>query len=199
MSYVIVGLGNPGQEYVDTRHNTGRIILESLAQKSGVQLSEYKKLHALVAEGVVGKEKVLFIAPNTFMNRSGASVGPKVKNARQAKELIVIHDDLDLPLGSLKISYNRGSGGHRGVESIVKAIKTKEFIRFRIGISSHTAGGKLKKPHGDGAVNSYIIGKFKPAELIVLKKVAKTVAEAVEMILADRASGLARAMTTFNV
>ncbi len=198
MSYVIVGLGNPGEAYAATRHNTGRIILEALAKKAHLEFSVDKKKNALVARGTWNGNDVLCIAPNTFMNRSGDSVKQSVKNSSQAKRLIVIHDDLDLPLGVLKISYNRGSGGHRGVESIIKAIKTREFIRFRIGISSQTPGGKLKKPSGERAVEKHIIGKFKPTELATLQKVAQVVQAAVERIMRDPVAGLARAMTEYN-
>jgi len=182
--HLIVGLGNPGEEYTGTRHNTGRIIVETLEKKW--------------SDGKIGAEKVEFLTPDTFMNNSGKAVGPKIKSASQAKKLIVIHDDLDLPIGTLKISYNRGAGGHRGVDSIIKAIKTQEFVRFRVGISPSTTSGKLKKPSGEEAVNKFIIGKFKPSELLVVKKMAKTAAEAVETIVSDSKSGLARAMTIFN-
>jgi peptidyl-tRNA hydrolase, PTH1 family len=198
MSYLIVGLGNPGEEYAGTRHNTGRIIVESLAKNFGAELKGDKKLNSLVGGGEIGKEKATFVLPDTFMNNSGKAVAPKVKSVKQAKELIVVHDDLDLPLGTFKISWNRGAGGHRGVDSIIKAIKTQEFIRFRVGISPETAAGKLKKPLGEEAVNKCIIGKFKPSELLAIKKVVKTAAEAVETILSDSKSGLARAMTQFN-
>jgi PTH1 family peptidyl-tRNA hydrolase len=193
MASIIVGLGNPGEDYASTRHNTGRIILELMGKKWGIEQADFKensKIKALTAAGTIGKEKITLIEPNNFMNNSGKSV-------TTAKNLIVIHDDLDLPVGAFKISWNRGSGGHRGVESIIKAVKTEEFIRFRVGISPLTPGGKLKKPHGD-AVEKHIMGEFKPAEMTSLKKIAAIAAEAIETIVADKKSGLARAMTKFN-
>ncbi len=98
---------------------------------------------------------------------------------------MVIHDDLDLPLGRFKIVFNRGSGGHKGVESIMRALKTEAFIRVKVGISKDAGKGKVKKPVGEKAVGDFILGKFKPAELVELKKVAKKVCEALELIASD--------------
>ena len=129
------------------------------------------------------------------MNNSGSSVIYFVKSIKAAEKLIVIYDDLDLPFGSIKVSYNKSSGGHRGVESIIKALKTEAFIRIRVGISPATAGGKLKKPKGEEAVEKAILGAFKKAELDTLKKVSKKVVEALETILKD---GREIAMMEFN-
>ena len=107
----------------------------------------------------------------------------------------MLYDDLDLPLGTMKISYDRGSGGHRGLESIIRALKTKEFIRIRIGTSPSTPSGKLKKPLGEKNVEKHILSEFKKPEMEILKKVFKKVAAAVETIAA---SGLQSAMTEFN-
>ncbi|MFA5987472.1 MAG: aminoacyl-tRNA hydrolase [Candidatus Paceibacterota bacterium] len=200
MSYIIAGLGNPGEEYEGTRHNTGRIVLGVVRSKLPVKKNftdwrEDKKLKALVCEGEVGKQKVTLIEPNNFMNNSGGSLKPIITNKKKAAELVVIYDDLDLPLGVMKISFNRGSGGHKGLESIMKAVKTPEFTRIRIGICQSTPSGKLKKPKGDKDVVDFIIKPFKPAELDVIKKVGKRVAEAIEVILSD---GLQKAMSTCN-
>jgi len=136
--YIIVGLGNPGVEYSRTRHNTGRMATEFMSGKvSGIKI----------------------ITPDTFMNKTGVAVVKVVKSKKAAENLIVLYDDLDLPLGTLKISYNRSSGGHKGLESIIKALKTREFIRIRIGIG--------KK----GDVEKHILGEFKKSELETLKKV----------------------------
>ncbi|MDO8471276.1 MAG: aminoacyl-tRNA hydrolase [bacterium] len=162
--YIIVGLGNPGEEYARTRHNTGRIVAEFIA-------------------GKVSNIKI--ITPDTFMNKSGSAVAKAIKNKKAAQKLIVIYDDLDLPLGSLKISYNRSSGGHKGLESIIRALKTKEFIRIRIGIG---IGKKVD-------VEKHILGQFKKSELEILKKVFKKTLGAVETIVKH---GLPRAMTEFN-
>lgn len=197
--FTIVGLGNPGAEYTDTRHNTGRIVVEAIARACGVEMNvaEWKKdvkLKALTAEGKTsGGEKIKCILPETFMNKSGQSVLPIIgvvgsgkhinaAAAKKAEQLIVVYDDLDLPIGRMKISFNRSAGGHHGVESIIKALKTEAFVRIRVGISGKTPTGKMKKPAGDVAVQDFILGKFKDAELAELKKVAKRACEAVEMI-----------------
>jgi PTH1 family peptidyl-tRNA hydrolase len=165
MSYIITGLGNPGEEYKETRHNTGRIMLEHIARKfSFDEFKDEPKTKSLVSKGVIGKEKVELIEPNNFMNRSGASLVTRITSAKKAHNLIVIYDDLDLPLGKIKISYNRSAGGHRGLDSIIKAIKTQEFIRIRVGISPTTPSGTLKKPIGEEAVEKHIIGQYKKLE-----------------------------------
>ena len=195
MSYVLVGLGNPGEEYVNTRHNTGRIVL-SLVIKD-FDFSEYKidkKLLSLVASGKIDGENVKALMPETFMNKSGGSLKTLITSEKKAKNLVVIHDDLDLPIGSLRISFNRGAGGHRGVESIIRAIKTEKFIRIKVGISPKTPTGKTKKPKSE-KVGDFILGKFKPEELAELKKVSKRVAEALKVIVEEDVS---KAMTEFN-
>lgn len=160
--YILVGLGNPGAEYERTRHNAGRMAADFLADK---------------VDGV----KV--ITPDTYMNKTGSFVVKKVKSKKAAEKLIVIYDDLDLPLGSMKISYNRGSGGHKGVDSIMRALKTREFIRIRIGI-----GRKVD-------TEKHILGKFTPGEMEKLKKIFKLTADAVQMIVDE---SLEKAMTEFN-
>ena len=200
MTYTIVGLGNPGDEYKDTRHNTGRFALEAFRKEYGFPEWQYdKKLKALISKGfllkVNGQKPVVLILPETFMNKSGVSVGVVVKNLKQAERLIVAHDDLDLPLGRLKVSFAKSSGGHRGVESIIKILKTDKFIRLRVGISPRTPSGKTKKPKGEKAVNNFILGTFKPKELELLKKVSKKVSGALTAIVVD---GKERAMNEFN-
>lgn len=166
--HIVVGLGNPGEEYARTRHNTGRMAADFVCEK---------------VEGV----KVL--TPDTYMNKTGSFVAKHVKSKKAAEKLIVIYDDLDLPLGSMRISYDRGSGGHNGLESIIKALKTREFIRIRVGI------GKKKRPEGGEALEKYILGDFKKPEMEILKKVFKNIATAVEVIKDD---GYEKAMTEFN-
>jgi len=202
MSYIIAGLGNPGSEYENTRHNTGRIILNALSKEFSKDEFEFdKKLNALTVEGKVGKEKVLFVAPETFMNLSGKSLAPIVKTKKNAKlklitadDLLVIYDDFQLPLGRMKISYNKSSGGHNGLESVIKSIKTEAFPRLRIGTAAPTAKGVAKVPHGDDKIEKFILGKFKDEELKELKKMAKKAIEVVELWVKDgreRATNLA--------
>jgi peptidyl-tRNA hydrolase, PTH1 family len=194
--YYIVGLGNPGEEYENTRHNAGRIMLDYFRKKNGFPEWEVnKKLNALVSKGKIKKEEVCLIEPQTYMNKSGVSVAPVVTSVKKAEKLIVIQDELDFGIGTFKISFNRSSGGHRGIESIMRAIKTEAFTRVRVGICPATPSGKLRKPSGDKDVGDFIIAPFKKPEEEAIKKVSKRVAEALEMIiLEDRY----KAMGEFN-
>jgi PTH1 family peptidyl-tRNA hydrolase len=203
MPYIIAGLGNPGEEYENTRHNTGRIVLNSIAKELGADdFSFDKKTNALVAKGKVGKDKVTFIEPETFMNNSGKALASlvKVKNnaklkSKTADDLVVIYDDFQLPIGRIKISYNRSSGGHNGLGSVIKAVKTEAFIRIRVGTAAENAKGDARVPHGDEKVMKFILGKYKDDEMKEIKKAAKKAAEAVEMIVKE---GREKAMSVFN-
>lgn len=195
MQYIYFGLGNPGGEYVDTRHNTGRMALEAFAKK--IDASEWKsgmKEKALISKVKVGKSNITLVMPETFMNKSGDSVRTLVKSKKDALNMIVIHDDMDLPIGKFKISFNKSSGGHKGVESIIKAVKTQEFIRIRVGICPTSPSGKLKKPTGDDVLD-FIVGKFKKPEIEIMKKIFKKISEALESI-AEK--GRDYAMSNFN-
>ena len=186
MNYIIVGLGNPGTEYEGTRHNTGRMAVEALAKRIGeTEWKEDKKLKAETLKTKIGKNTAVLVKPNTFMNKSGNAIGPIVKSKKAAETLVVVHDDLDIPFGKMKISFNKSAGGHRGVQSIIKAVKTEAFIRMRIGISPTTASGKMKKPQGEKEVEMLILGKFKPGEQDGLKKIMKRAAEGLELIVTD--------------
>jgi peptidyl-tRNA hydrolase, PTH1 family len=195
MSYIFVGLGNPGEEYEGTRHNTGRILLSWFGKSVGAEWKIDGKAKATIAKVKVGKTTVTLILPDTFMNNSGRSLKPLVTNLKSAEKLMVIYDDLDLPFGKSKISFNKSSGGHKGLESIIKAIKTEKFARIRVGISPVSPSGKMKKPNGDEAVTKIILGKFKPDELTELKKLSKKVNLTLETFVSD---GLEKAMTGFN-
>lgn len=196
MSYILVGLGNPGEEYVNTRHNTGRIVLEHFLKSNDFDdLSPSKVNKALISDGKIGKNKFTVILPETFMNKSGESLRKLITSPKKAKDLIVVQDDLDLPIGRFKISFNRGSGGHRGVESIIRVIKTEAFVRIRVGISPATAKGVAKKPVGGEAVEKHILGKFSEKEMTALKKVSKEISKAI-ITLAEE--GIESAMGKFN-
>lgn len=172
--YIVVGLGNPGKEYETTRHNAGRLAVEFLEAKEipGIKLAHIE----------------------SFMNLSGPAVA-KVLKGMNPKNLVVIYDDLDLPLGSMKISYNRSSGGHKGVESIIKSLGTEEFIRIRVGISSTTIFGKIKKPKGEGAVNKFVLSQLRKSEMDKLEKVFENIRGALKTLATD---GLQKMMTEFN-
>lgn len=193
---LIVGLGNPGEEYEKTRHNAGRIILEYIGKAQ--DFSEWKndmKTKSLRAKGEIDGEKFDFMCPETFMNNSGNAVAPVIDGPKKLKNLVVIYDDLDIPVGSIKISFNRSSGGHNGLESVIKKVKSKEFVRIRIGVSPHTPTGKLKKPSGEAAVLKFLLGTFKDDELKELKKLSKRITEILVCLSAD---GKDKAMTLFN-
>ena len=193
---LIVGLGNPGKEYKNSRHNSGRIILENIAKSN--EFSEWKKnmkLKSLYAKGEIGKEKFDFLFPETFMNNSGVAVAHLIDNPKKLKNLVVIYDDIDLPIGSLKISFNRSSGGHNGLESIIKKLKSKEFLRIRIGTLPQTPFGKIRKPKGKKAMLNFLLGEYKKSELNELKKLSKKVAEIIVMISAE---GKDKAMSVYN-
>ncbi len=173
---LVVGLGNPGEEYENTRHNAGRILVNLIEKKW---------------EG----SKVKFITPDTFMNNSGKAVAPLVKAKKDLKDLVVIYDDIDLPLGKIKISFNRSSGGHNGLGSIIKSLKSEEFLRIRVGIAPATPSGKIRKPSGEKDVLKFLLGEFKKPELETIKKLSKKIAEAVETIFTE---GKDKAMSLYN-
>lgn len=173
---LVVGLGNPGVEYEKSRHNVGRILVNLIEEK---------------IDGV----RIKFITPDTFMNNSGKAVAPLIKSKKDLKDLVVIYDDVDLPFGKIKISFNRSSGGHNGLESIIKKIKSREFVRIRVGISPATPSGKIRKPKGEKAILKFLLGDFKKSELDTLKKLSKKIAEAVEMIFTESKE---KAMSLYN-
>lgn len=197
--HIIAGLGNPGEEYAETRHNAGRMVVEYFASKHDfTDFNATKKIPALVSTGELGKgkkaEKVTLVLPETFMNKSGGALGTLVPSVKKAEKLIVVQDDVDMPLGKIKILFNRGSGGHKGVESVKRAIKTEAFARLKIGVSPTTPSGKIKKP-GSDKMPDFIVGPFKPAELAEMKKVIKRASEALEMMVLE---GREKAMGEFN-
>jgi len=196
MTWVITGLGNPDEEHIHTRHNTGRMALEYFAkQKKFGEWKDDAKARSFVIRGAMGKALVLGLLPNTYMNKSGTAVTRFVKSVKAAERLIVLYDDLDLPLGRVKISFDRGSGGHNGVESIMRAVKTKCFVRIRIGIASVNARGEMKKPHGEAVVERFILGDFRPDELATLKASFKKASECIEAIITG---GREKAMSELN-
>ena len=148
-----------------------------------------------VTGGMVDKTAVALVLPDTFMNKSGSAVGKYIKSQKAAERLIVAYDDLDLPLGTMKISFDRSSGGHKGLDSIIRAVKTQKFTRVRIGVSPSTASGALRKPEGKKVVNNFILTKFGAHELATLKTVFKRVGESLKMIVVE---GRERAMNQFN-
>lgn len=185
--YLIIGLGNPGEEYARTRHNVGRNTLIASQKKFGfADFSLNKKWNALVSEGKIGKEKIALVLPETFVNKSGNAVLPAQRFYKAKPEcMIVVHDDVDMPLGSAKLSFDKNSGGHKGVESVMRAIKTKKFWRMRIGVQ------KKRRVVG----KNLVLQKFRPDEDPAVKKVVKKSLAALEAIAN---SGPERAMNAYN-
>ncbi|MBP6856392.1 MAG: aminoacyl-tRNA hydrolase [Candidatus Pacebacteria bacterium] len=190
----IVGLGNPGEEYKNTRHNAGRLVLEMIAGKN-TDFRIDKKANAHIGNVILYEKKTTFILPNTFMNNSGQSVAPYIKCEKDLAKLVVVYDELDLPIGKIKISFNRSSGGHNGMNSIIKVVKSEEFVRIRIGVSPSTPTGKLKKVTGTGKGQAFLMKEFTPKQMDELKKVSKVVKEALEVLVSE---GKDKAMTIFN-
>lgn len=174
---IIFGLGNIGEEYKNTRHNAGKIISDLVEKKLG------------------DDKKYKFVEIDNFMNNSGKTISYYIKSKKDLERLVVIYDDIDLPLGKIKISFNRSSGGHNGVGNIIKVLKSEEFLRIRIGITPTTPTGKIKKPKGEDKILKFLLGEFKKEELDILKKVAKNVAEAIEVIQKE---SYQKAMTLYN-
>ena len=150
MAWVIVGLGNPGDEFEGTRHNTGRMAVEDFARTA--KLSEWrgdKKSKSLVSRGLIGKTLVALVLPNTFMNKSGLAVSKFVKSAKSAERLAVVYDDLDLPLGSMKISFNRGSGDTKELNLLCARLRPKNLrecvLAFLIQRRRALSGNQLEK------------------------------------------------------
>lgn len=197
MQYVVVGLGNPGEEYENTRHNVGRMVAERVALRIGVSdWRDDKKSHARIAkETVTTGDTVLIVLPENYMNRSGGAVAPFVQNAKQAERLIVVQDDIDLPVGKIRVVFNRGSGGHRGVDSIIRALKTKSFTRVRVGVVPTTPTGKLKKPTGDSNIHALILNQMAKKDRL---QIDTMVARAADAVLACITDGREFAMCAYN-
>ena len=192
---LVVGLGNPGEEYEESRHNTGFIILDFILGKK-IKWSESQKAKALYFRDASQKEEVEYVKPYSFMNNSGGPVLHAKENHKiSLKNMVVIYDDIDLPIGSMKISFDKSSGGHKGLESVIKKLKSREFVRIRVGISPETPSGKLRKPKGEQAILKFLLGKFKESELKEMKKLSKKIAEALEVILTQSKE---KAMSLYN-
>jgi PTH1 family peptidyl-tRNA hydrolase len=184
---LIVGLGNPGIAYQFTPHNIGFLAIDRLANDLGVEVRN-RQCRALTARAAIGSESVLLAKPETFMNLSGLSVRELVdKNeVRPEFDLIVIQDELDFPLGTLRIHTRRSSAGHNGIESIIGSLGTKDFLRIRVGVAP-------ERKVSDG--KDYLLSPMRKADLAVVDEVLDTVEEAVKAILQD---GPAAAMNRFN-
>lgn len=182
----VVGLGNPGPRFQKTRHNIGFRVVNGFRKTN--KLPEFKlstKFTALILRSAFNQEKFILFKPQTFMNSSGKAVKSLTKNYKlKTKNLFVIHDDIDLPLGKIRISKARGAAGHKGVQSVIDELGTKNFIRFRVGISPKW--GKPKR------VEKFVLKNFTKKEEEIVKKVIKKTVSALETTLSE---GLEKAMS----
>ncbi len=192
--HIIVGLRNKGIEYLKTRHNAGGIVVAEIINSKKLEGKMDKIFSGNVFSGEIKDEKVKFVLPELFMNNSGVSLKNQSFTPKKLEKLVVVHDDVDLPLGSFKISFGRNSGGHKGVESVIRAVKSKDFVRIRIGICPVTPSGKLKKLES-AKIPDFVVADFKESEFDTIKKLSKTVSEALEVLISE---GRPKAMTLFN-
>jgi PTH1 family peptidyl-tRNA hydrolase len=184
---LIVGLGNPGIEYQFSPHNLGFLAIDRIAGNLGLEVRN-RQCRALTARTVIADQMVLLAKPETFMNRSGLAVQELLREyeATPESDLIVIQDELDFPLGTLRIHTRRSSAGHNGIESIIGALGTQDFLRIRIGVAPD-------RKVSDG--QSYLLSPLRRAELQVADGILDTAEEAVKVILKE---GPAAAMNRFN-
>jgi PTH1 family peptidyl-tRNA hydrolase len=186
-NFLIVGLGNPGEEYAKTRHNAGFLLVEKLAEQWQSDWANERKFVARVAKAERNGKKVLLCAPQTFMNLSGESVGALVNYYQlPLGKILVAVDDADLPFGEIRLRKSGSSGGHRGLESIEQHLASREFARLRIGIGRKDSSREIA---------NYVLGKFDSSESELLKKVLERAANQVETWLQ---AGIEKAMSQFN-
>lgn len=183
---LIVGLGNPGDKYVATRHNVGFMVAEKVAEAASISLK--KKGHqGIYGTGKVFGEEAVVLLPQTYMNLSGASVGSASRSLGIAPgDLIVIHDDIDIPFGTLKVRTGGGHGGHNGIRHIREVLGTGDFIRVKVGVGRPAAGGE---------VANHVLSGFSAVERVKLGDVLAGSVRAVEMVLTR---GVGAAMNEFN-
>jgi len=184
---IIVGLGNPGKEYARTRHNVGEETAALLAKRHGETLKAGRD-KALVAEARISGKRVVLAFPTTYMNESGQAVGALMRRHRviEPSQLIVVHDELDLEPGVMKLKVGGGLAGHNGLKSITQHLHTQDYIRVRIGV-----GKPRSKEHGA----DHVLSRVNKADRELLDVMVERAADAVEMILAD---GVDAAMARFN-
>ncbi|MFH1775500.1 MAG: aminoacyl-tRNA hydrolase [Chloroflexota bacterium] len=190
---LIVGLGNPGLSYAHNRHNIGFICLRHFARKQGIKFDS-KKCQARIGTGKVTQSPVVLARPQTYMNLSGQSVSRLVdKFGIEPDSLLVIHDDLDLPPGKIRISRGSGSGGHQGIASIISWLNSPDFTRIRVGIGRPQ--GNEDTGDSEAAIINYVLSDFTPGEKKALHQVIPRVSDAIYCLLTE---GTAAAMNRYN-
>src|SRR3989344_1033986 len=181
---LIIGIGNPDEKYQNTRHNVGFMMVDYIAKKnpstslrtSDENFEFNKKLNALTAKSNLGDSSIILAKPQTYVNKTGEAA-TKLKNFYKVKpeQILIIQDDLDIPFGYTKISFDKNSGGHKGIESIMRALKTKKFYRLRIGLAKPTLqkARQQSDKKRDEFVMKFVLSKFSPSEHDELKKILK--------------------------
>lgn len=193
--FTIVGLGNHGLEYEKTRHNIGWMILMRIITEHNFSQPTMSKLYtARMSEGDLYGVPVCFFFPQTYMNHSGRAVSKYIRDHDGITSLIVVHDDVDIPFGTVRISYGRGAGGHNGVVSIIQSCGSKDFVRIRVGVAPQNALGAVARPSGD-VLASYVLGVCTPTELTHIPALADRVLYAVQCIVSQ---GVTYAMQEVN-
>lgn len=183
---IIVGLGNPGKKFARTRHNAGFLAVDNLARSLHVDIVQ-EKHHALLAKARIESVEIVLAKPQTFMNESGRAVGAIFRDTYAVfSDLVVIHDELDLPLGAVRVKIGGGHGGHNGLRSIIEYLGSPDFIRVRVGIGRPTQGL-------DSA--DYVLSPFLTEERLTASEALKKAAEAARIIVAE---GPTSAMNVFN-
>jgi peptidyl-tRNA hydrolase, PTH1 family len=175
MTALVVGLGNPGPRYADTRHNVGFAVVDLLAERIGVRFALHKRSNSEIAEGRLAGDKIVLAKPRTYMNESGGPVAGLVRYfSVEAENLVVAHDDLDLGFGVVRVKLGGGEGGHNGLRSISRSIGTKDYLRLRFGIG---------RPPGRQDPADFVLKKFSGAEQKELDFAVDLAADAVEALL----------------
>lgn len=198
---LLVGLGNPGEKYEKTRHNLGFVVLDHLLKKienlNNSFWDEEKKIKSQTKKVDIKGSTVLLIKPLTFMNESGNAVAAASSYYKiEPKDIIIIHDDLDLPLGKIRVRFGGGHGGHKGVESVIKHLNTDKFLRVRLGIGHpHHHEGKLKEGKSHIAVEDYVLSIFSPSDKGKVKTMTSQVVKIVDQIMAH---GIDLYLSKFN-
>lgn len=184
--YVVVGLGNPGKDYTNTRHNIGFNTVELLAKRNGIKLNKLK-FKSIYGEGTIGSEKVLLVKPQTYMNNSGITVGEIVRFYKLPIEnLIVIVDDIDIEFSSIRIKKKGSSGSHNGLKSIIYHLNDDNFPRVKIGIG---------KKHPNEDLANFVLGRFSKEETQSIEEAILSASEAVETIIKN---DIDKAMNSYN-
>jgi len=187
VTWIVVGLGNPGDKYENTRHNAGFLVMDELARRGNFSIQKVKH-KALTNTAVIGGQGVLVMKPTTYMNLSGEAVGDAARFYKiPADHVLVISDDTDLPVGKLRIRKNGSAGGHNGLKSIIQHLGTDQFPRLKVGV-----GGK---PHPDYDMADWVLGKLQGEDKKTMDAAVKRAADAIECLLKD---GADKAMNKFN-